>query len=115
VESKSIALTAAIDDYAKMLKSQEPGRYEPAKVSGAATATAWIKTDRTEPVGFAASMAGYGTSDYRTSATGFGRPILDPRPPFQPPPVRGYSASNLRPMEVGGFNLSKKLYEDFYY
>lgn len=29
--------------------------------------------------------------------------------------MRGYSASNLRPMEVGGFNLSKKLYEDFYY
>lgn len=30
-------------------------------------------------------------------------------------PTRGYSASNLRPVEVGAFNLSKKLYEDFYY
>jgi len=57
-------------------------------------------------------MNDYVTADYRTAVTGLGRPIGlgETRTSFHPPPIRGYSASNFRPMEVGGFNLSKKLY-----
>jgi hypothetical protein len=86
LEVKSIAFTSAIDEYSKMLKSQEPGKYDSVR-----TTASWAKVEKTEPVmgigsgGYATTMTNFIDNDqFRKTQPSLRQPLVETRMSFQP-------------------------------